>query len=776
MSSSHDLNLDPSPMLNDVVEQNGIVQAGSIKPAFFMLGSKPNTYSRVRVWTEDQLKLIQERPELASKMGRKPKKNDPALSLDRDAVLAFGSTQPKKFTEIHDAFSASLPDIKVIEATEFLHWFLSADETSGTYEGNAYEKIEKLIKRIYDDLGYEAVSARLKERGYDPSRVVLGVNDCGFSFNKDYSNEPEFQRSLHERGVTGEWPDVELGPVRDAQGGSRQFDEDATAMFVRKRAAGENIDRTGKDKALYMMFKLTPYRENIKIISSYTEIPVEFVLEYRPNDGIVNYERRLVPLNHDLPDQMSGKTMQEIGKVFWQKYSAQAIALNNFAKLSGVRKSIKNEYDENVKRGVLEPLIATLYNVIEGISNPVDPFDSKFFRKSLPLFHSHKEVDALNRYQRINRLSSGFVLGALGKQILKNPKEYFLELADLWCSLVVDKQLGIETSIGKLFEVIDDGSPFKTSSPEKLEEELIQHFKENDASKNPWRPFILFTRYLHEIGFVKQELEYLFGQHNPKEKKLGEKLFKKIKDMASQQSPYVPDYEREQFGKDRTDLYEVVVLGSASSRVDEYVKEGEELGYWLISMGFHVRTGGGRYGIMGAVSRGAKKFMEEHPHLADQAHLSAIQMPRTLQFEGVDITQDEAREFPNRMLCVEPSFDHRIESLLRSDSCIAMAPGIGTYQEIIRKLKQTRNNSVHNKILMFNRTKVGTVTTGLMDIFIKGLLPKRFHSEMKQVFDIDAVKTQIIAEYRVKHGKDPVPLLQERAAVSSAKGFHLRLA
>ncbi len=137
-------------------------------------------------------------------------------------VVSFGSTQPKKMKDANIVFRAERADLKVIRPETILSWFLSAEEASLTFTGNAYEKVEALLDRVYKTLGYDKYIVGLKEHGIDPEKFVFLVNDNGSYLNQDYSGEPEFEISKHEVGLEI-WPGVETGPINDAHGGTRLY-------------------------------------------------------------------------------------------------------------------------------------------------------------------------------------------------------------------------------------------------------------------------------------------------------------------------------------------------------------------------------------------------------------------------------------------------------------------------------------------------------------------------------------------------------------------------
>lgn len=193
------------------------------------------------------------------------------LRFGQGMEVLFGSTQPKKADETAQILAHEKVKAGVRDAVVPLHWFLSADEVSKTFEGNSFEKIDSMLTRIYDQIGYDEVCKRLKDRGFDPARVIFCGNDTGVSLSEDLSEEPEFAASHHEKIPGRPWPGVELGPVVDAQGGIMKFMADV-------KACRERLGRTEPlrylDSQVYMYFKLTPKREDLKVESYFGTVPV----------------------------------------------------------------------------------------------------------------------------------------------------------------------------------------------------------------------------------------------------------------------------------------------------------------------------------------------------------------------------------------------------------------------------------------------------------------------------------------------------------------------
>ncbi|HEY0902098.1 MAG TPA: hypothetical protein VGD95_08245, partial [Micavibrio sp.] len=268
------------------------------------------------------------------------------LHFQQGMELLFGSTQPKKADETAQILAHEKAKAGVRDAVVPLHWFLSADEVSKTFEGNSFEKIDSMLTRIYDQIGYDEVCKRLKDRGFDPQRVIFCGNDTGVSLSEDLSEEPEFAASHHEKIPGRPWPGVELGPVVDAQGGIMKFMADVKSCRAR---LGRSEPLRYLDTQVYMYFKLAPKREDVKI-ESYFGTGTGFVTS-NPSmaaNGSLYTENYCIPDGQ--PDGAQGKTQAELGTRYLYTNSPQARCLRAMTNDLALPQSIKPLFKESAER------------------------------------------------------------------------------------------------------------------------------------------------------------------------------------------------------------------------------------------------------------------------------------------------------------------------------------------------------------------------------------------------------------------------------------------
>lgn len=717
-----------------------------------------------RILSEDQLKFLQENPEqvFTSDIGITDDPQIPQISLPSGGTLYFASTQPKKFYEIDKVLTYSRSRLKLRDAIDVFHWFHSADETSKTYIGNAYEKAEALLDRVYDDIGYEKFIGRIKERGDNPNHVLFGVNDTGSSFHVDYSDEPEFKQSRHEKGL-GAWPGVELGPVMDAQGGVKGFFSSLKRMKRRITKDGKiEPDLRGTDDNLYIIFKLTPKREDIKFVTFFSRVPIQHkVTPSAKNDVLTTYHFSR-SLDSNLTAEQREKSRAELGAEYVGVHSSQALGFRRCLMAASIPQSLVIQFADK-SREQAQFTIATQHNAL-----PAGKINKKLddpIIREISFVQQAKHVNSIeNRaYQELTNNADAVVLGGHDPMILQNYDRYALDLLDLFCSLIVDKQLRVETFENTPFyilnkkrslnDIFDDSADIDWNDPQ-IEKRLIDVIKHTNSTENPWLRYLLFLQYLHEKAFVKQEPQFLFTQFSPDDPKLV-KTLKRDLYQARGKDNFVPHYENEEWGTDRTDLFEVTILGSASTRVASYNEDAYDLGQWIVGNGWHLRTGGGRYGIMGAATAGGVSSLESRGEHDPAGHISAIQMPRTVQFEGAAFKQAEAASSETKILRIAPSFDDRMTSLFRSDVCIGMAAGIGTIQEEARwlRLKQAGLELLKGKkmILLNCPQEDGDGLINIKDMFLS-LVPQHIIDDhLTIVSSVDEVKEAVVEIYNAQY-------------------------
>jgi len=730
------------------------------------------------MWTEERLReatqevLATGDPSLVRRYSQPIPENAPGLILPQGGKISFGSTQPKKPEDARKVFDDAKAKLDIVGPGSLLHWFLSAEETSLTFTGNAYEKVEAVLDRVYNTLGYEKFIAGLKEQGIEPDTLVFLVNDCGAYLNTDYSGEPEFVPSAHKVGV-GAWPGVETGPISDAQGGVRQFYSSLNAMRLRKEGAGEVVDLSGVDNQTYMAFKIMPRREDVRIFEYSAYVPVRF--ETTPThsvaeDDVVNALHFIVPTDPAIPPEFSNKHAAEFLDVYLAKYGAESYALRAFLKEAQIPLSSQPSFQR--KTALQLPTVFRIATQHNGFSNEykfMQVPDLSSYLSNLKMRTDRYSPADPGAYVEMTKDADAVVLGYHSPEITNNWNEYFLTLLDMWCTFMVDKQVTIESFSGRPLVVINPSCHFTHNGkingqldwrdPE-TERAFLDFMRNIDPRENPWGHMINFMRYLHEAGFVKQEPKYLYDQYSPDDPDVVEQIEQSIVRSYPDRLKS-SNFHRESYGPDRSDLCEMTVFGSASTWVIHHLNNAEEMGRYGIARGMHVRTGGGARGVMGAVGRGAMDEIEKR----GCGHYSAIQMVRMVQFESCYPLAEEAQASTNKHLAIEETLDDRMLSLFRSDILVTLAGGIGSYAEIVRFMnwKEMGLPGFEDKkmIILNDKPPGGAGVISTFDVFL-AMIPEDLKSKhLIIVNDMDSVKREVDYEYMHWLEKKKAPLVAD---------------
>lgn len=699
------------------------------------------------------------------------------LSFPGRLDVHIATTQPKKIEEFNGPLSCEARNVGLSSAVGSLGWWLCDPEESGTYVGNAAGKILSIIDRIYNHhaFGYYRFAEDLKGKGINPENLLYVVNDTGYSLLRDYRFEQEFVKSVHKAGPVG-WPGPELGPILDAHTGVIGFYADLKRMVQRKMAEGEkDVCLDGHDEVTYMFFRPVPNPDDIKVYSFAARVPMTFQLE--PPKG---YNGEVLTSLHfmkfrgdDVPEDLKNKSVAEVRDEYIRRHGPMAHALRQFFSAIDAPKSLLNVFGHSADNKKRTYRISTQNNLMDAALIPGTgvPFRLTKSMAVSTLRFDHLEANSLHH---MTEGSDAVVLQPHSPAVLKNWRKNFLPMMDLYCSLVVKNQVCVETMSGRPLVILQrqdnkfyyDGftnGQLDWDDP-KTERAFLRYLDGINPVTDPWLVPMMLTRYLHEKNAVKQEEHHLFTQVEPDDPHIAKIIEKKILNGLPQRIEE-PEYERETFGLDKRGMFEVFIAGSAGTHAEDYIEAAETLGYWCAAQGFHVRTGGGNYGVMGAVARGVQRFMKDYPERSDQTYLSLIQTFRTIQFEGAAIKPDKIKDMPNVYMSIEKTFDDRMKSLFRvrgrdaqdasiGTANVVMFGGIGTVQEATRWMRYKESGVAHmkdQKMIFFNQKQAGDVTgrqIRAMDAFMHAYPPEIRRAHISVRPDIESVKRAIIERYR----------------------------
>ena len=132
-----------------------------------------------------------------------------------------------------------------------------------------------------------------------------------------------------------------------------------------------------------------------------------------------------------------------------------------------------------------------------------------------------------------------------------------------------------------------------------------------------------------------------------------------------------------------------VYCGSKSGNDPEFVKKAAELGRWMADHGHRLVYGGGRSGMMGAVSYALSEVGGESIGVSP----------------GFFITHEEVRDDLTELIVSEHMWDRRNKMIELSDAFIALPGGTGTADEITEVMSLKRLGllgKVNKPVMIYN--------------------------------------------------------------------------
>ena len=132
-----------------------------------------------------------------------------------------------------------------------------------------------------------------------------------------------------------------------------------------------------------------------------------------------------------------------------------------------------------------------------------------------------------------------------------------------------------------------------------------------------------------------------------------------------------------------------VYCGSKAGKDPEYAKKAAELGRWMAEHGHRLVYGGGRSGMMGAVSYALSEAGGESIGVSP----------------GFFITHEEVRDDLTELIVSEHMWDRRNKMIELSDAFIALPGGTGTADEITEVMSLKRLGllgKVNKPVMIYN--------------------------------------------------------------------------
>lgn len=658
------------------------------------------------------------------------------LNIPPGSAILVSTRNNKKIHELQAIFDGMGASVRVLPFNTILRKPPEAEETSKTYAGNNIEKIEMAIECV-DQMGENNVADILNQRGLDPKKTFICVDDRGLAMVENFMADPVFDDCRSFLNPYKGMPGAELAHVLKAMGLADMYGriEMAAKNIEDKRiAVGDKrpVDRTAIDYTNYVFCPILPNAEGTRPVRGFWGQSEDTIAkDPSPSTGVLYSENFLKP-----KDDPQGRTKADMPD-YLEKHSAMARAIRAASRLLGFDKhaeTLTANFNDKVadKRKwtigtqySLRPLAAEISERMFGrktirggpfrfSENKTQHFDPLRVRDHWIKTAANDDTarmvrSSLNNFEDFTSESNAFVLMPERKQddetTIRNMFTFF--------SLVVGKQV---------FDPNIAGKPVVVLKP---------------SGDQTWAPFERLYHHLHRHGLIGDKPEHVYKVKTSSADT--QEYLKRRKERHVPENVVKAVYEEQGIKqRDAQNLYRVAVYCSATSTNKTLCEKTENAGYRLAEDGFAVKYGGGTMGLMDKVSRGFHRFRAENPDSPVINHISALQCADTAASEGMCEGDDFA--------CIHTNIYHRMEDLGDNEASLFLFGGAGTIQEVASEaiLRMTGAKSRHCPMIIVN-AEIGQgehkthVFEPLKDILTPAICRKlnvRFVSTEEEAHDI----------------------------------------
>lgn len=671
---------------------------------------------------------------------REPEAVTPQLSIKPGATILVATRQNRKIHELQRIFDALGADIRVLPFHVVVGRPREAEEISGTYIGNNYEKIQAAQEKI-SGLSKTEFASRLRRYGLSPDNTFVLCDDRGAEFETNFFAEHEFKDlrkhlNPHKRGLG-----VEMANFLRAVANAGDMYHLIEKAFKSMEAAGRNPTRNSFDYSCYAIAPITDLSHPL-IMTATTQ---DEIVENPQFDTRIGYSEDFLKLKGS-PYASKNKTPN-----FMARHSSMALAIAGIAKVTGLlaardleaqAPSLAQDYAQNA------------YDNRQGRWKIGMPQSS-----SLPNSDGGKRIIDKGFQQR-------FAL------VAENPK---YDLSRMHTFTVVDPEGNKSTWPSRLVAADQyskdvDGFYFRPVGPAKSTLEYFARgfsFCTTTVGKQTFaphfhpKPHVVDVRYakdeienyeyLHKLGFIGDAAHYLMDQVDSKSE--AQRIFtRKLKNYVRPDDMDVPMSVE---GNVPEGLFNVTFYASASNRGEAANAEAFRGGELSAEAGFNCINGGGNDGLMKSVSDGVISFRtKERAAKQDQVvvnGLTSIQCIDTIESEG-EYPHADSKER-------HPTIFHRMDNLQKTDAEVFLPGGAGTLQEFYATcMERIITKRIENRplILVNQKIQCGDELLGVWDKLIETL-----PADSMKLCNIHIVSTvdeaiEICKETRAKLGMERI--------------------
>jgi predicted Rossmann-fold nucleotide-binding protein len=648
------------------------------------------------------------------------------LSFIADGATIFVATATrKKYREIFTIHNRQELKINILPIDILVDGYISPIEQSGSYEGNAAEKIgaafeawERMkpstqVKRL-TDIGrrLHAMGRRETDAALEMEEIFFISEDSGFHFmqtnplnNFNISTEMEFADISHKIDPRVPFPGVETGPGILGNYGVSNFFSNVGKILQRYDESGYPTTTEVINKSVIALAQLQPnpgtYDAHVKekakkIVMYMSETRENFQTFPAPASGSLEIGNFLIPLDKKQTEAELGEewaVSESPRALAWQALIADQAIAKDTAFAHGPLKE-KDYYVAIVTDDSYQAALPSI-NALMKLYNSAE-------------FHVEKlsaEITTLADVQTKMLAGKDAIILDFDP---KRAREKFWRNLWIFSSLIVGEQ---------------------TRDKYKLEKPLYL-VNPSMQGKKPFDYLELITHDLHILGTIAQDPRTLYKTVNAAADAI--ELLKEDRNDYLRYDPpaYSIGPKIEAIGDESPKEFNVALFVSASNENENVLAIGSQLSAKLSKEGFGIFSGAGLYSGMGAITQAIVEIKDEC-----DAHHTGFNVPHIMD-AGEVRGKNIVKMLDRFQLCRD--IYERIEGLLAADAVIVAPGGMGTIQELsgfalLKEMSLENPDAPYAKsfktkelVILNSLIEFGGHKRGFYDVLCKAIAPGDF--------------------------------------------------
>lgn len=665
------------------------------------------------------------------------------------ATIFVATATRKKYRELTEIYELQGLKVNILPIDLLVDGYISPKEESGSYEGNAAEKIraafdawdrmkpetqverlKSLGKRLHDmgrgedtyllnaplpgeENGSGIPGAEKSVPALEEEKIFFLAEDSGFHFAQtnpenglNLSTEMEFADIANKIDPRAPFPGVETGPGILGNYGVSNFFNNVGQILTRYAERGHPTTRDVVKKSVLALAQLQPhpgtYDAHIKdkakkIVMYASETRGHFINSPRPSNNSVDIDNFLIPAG-------SNKTEAELGVGWTATRSPRALAWQGLV------------YDQQIGKE---------------LQTKRKPLREKDYRVGIVYDNSHEVAKAaIQRLVALNRLPE-FQVDQVDAEVkqLSDVQTKMLEGRDA-IILAFDPERAQMDFWRNVWTFSSLFVGEQTRDKYKLEKPLYLINPKDDKQVGPFDYLEALTHDLHMLGTIAQDPKTVYHSVQTADEAI--EGIKQYRDNYLRYDP--PEYSKgpkiEPTGDESQKDFNVAIFVSATNENDMVRGVSKHLASQLAKENFGVVTGAGLYSGMGSITKTMVEIRDEH-----DAHHTGYNVPHIM--DGGEVRGKNIVELVDRFHLCRDIYE-RIEGMLSADAAIVAPGGMGTVQELagfalLKDLALKNPDDPYTKdflskelVIINSPIETGSERRGFYDMLIQVIPPQDF--------------------------------------------------